>query len=417
MNDEVREMIGKALGGEPPIGIDYDSVRAAGRRRLVRRHVGIVGGAALAVVAVAGTAVAVGQLAAGPAHQPAGPPPTSVARPAPGDGCVVPAMQGGFTARPDGVASEAELVESARLTEAFGRFTMPLPPDVSMEPAQPRLCAIEESWGTHLTLRSPAGDRGLFLEVSPRAGQSPGECRLADGEPCAVKTLPDGTTLMISEAPPVGARWPALVTAIAWRPDGTVVRILETGSEAPNPTPRILTDEALAVIASAPELKVDWTGTPKAPPPEPSDRRAAELTGVLTKAMVLPAGVSARVDGMAFYVSQGGYKLSADLVDGAGVGHLFINLNPPSRHAPSLRCTGPEPCEQVELADGRQATIHRQSAAGITTLVLITAAADGTQVMIMASNQAEGNTRATRPEPPLGRDDLIRIASLAELRW
>jgi len=318
MTDEVRDMIRKALAGEPPIGIDYDEVRGEGRRRLARRHVVITAGAALGVVVVVGAALTVRGFAEGSAgDDPAAPPPsttTSTNAPA-AVGCVVPRMRGGFTSMPSGQASPEELAESGRLTEAFGRYALPLPPGVTAVPAEPKLCAIASgSWGTDFTLHGPAGDRAVILEVRQRAGQAPGECARFGGEvTCAVRALPGGAA-RISDSPARQANQPEIVYVDAWLADGTVVRVMETGSEAAKPTPRILSDDALVAIATAPELKVNLTaapGTPQ-PPAEPSARRAAELTQALAREYTLPRGMSARkvpqarAEAMAFFVSQGG---------------------------------------------------------------------------------------------------------------
>jgi hypothetical protein len=430
MTDEVRDMIRKALTGEPPIGIDYDDVRREGRRRLARRHVVITASAALGVVAVVGAALMVRGFAAGSAgDDPAAPPPsttTSTTGPAPA-GCVVPRLRGGFTSPPSGSAGPEELAESARLTEALGRYALPLPPGVTVVPAKPKLCAVVSgSWGTDFTLHGPAGDRSVFLEVRSRAGQPPGECVRFGGQVrCGVRALPDGGVARITDTPPPQANQPEIVMVDAWRADGTVVRIMETGSEAAKPVRRILSDDAMVAIATAPELKVEWSAPAgRQEPAEPSDRRAAELTVALAKGYTLPAGMRAQkephaqVEAMAFYVSQGGYKLGADLVDAAGQGNLFINLNPPAGES-AVECRGEPNCQVITLPDGRKATLS-QTGGGIATISLSTFAADGTQVIMWSRNQsarAEGTSTRTRPQPPLGAGDLIRIASVTGLRW
>ncbi|GLW92345.1 hypothetical protein [Actinokineospora globicatena] len=58
MTDDVRDLLGRALGDEPPLGIDREAVFADGRRRLRRRRVAATGGVAAAVaVAVFGAAM------------------------------------------------------------------------------------------------------------------------------------------------------------------------------------------------------------------------------------------------------------------------------------------------------------------------------------------------------------------------
>ena len=415
MNNEVRDMIGKVLRDEPPVGVSFDAVLAAGRRRRARRQVGIVGGAVLGVAAVVSSGVLIGHLSASPALIPAGPT-TSAPRPAPG--CTIPAYTGGFSDAPAGTASAEELAESARLTEAFGRFAFPLPPGVTMDPAKPPLCVIKGSWGAQFTLHSPAGDRAIFLEVRPRAAQPPGDCAVLRGNVrCGGTTLPDGTSVLITEQA-LGSANPVIVNATAWRSDDTLVRVMETGSEAPKPVPRLLDDDSLIKIASAPQLKVAWSGPAR--PPEASEQRAAELTNYLAKIRVLPDGMVA--PGLTFRVSQGGYKLNTDLGDAAGIGNLFINLNAPEPDA-TVDCRGQAGCEPITLPDGRKATVTRSSDGPIQRIMLNTMATDGTQVFVMTSNQSErmaasqGTPQITRPTPSLSVEDLIRVASAPWLRW
>lgn len=432
MNDEVKDMISRALDNEPPLRLGYDEVHAAGRRRLTRRNLGIVSGTALAVVAVASTAVAFGQLNASPSNGPAGPPTTSTTQTAPPQtaepevaGCTVPRGQGGYSAQPQGQASDKELAESARLTAAFRGLHLPVPPGVSVDNATARLCVIKESWGVDLALRSAKGERALFLEVRPSGGQLPGECNTFGGQvECARSERPDGTVVVISATAKPEPNQPVIVNVEAWRADGTRVSVMETGPEGPNPAPRLLDDDALAAIATAPELKVNWTEPQRTPPAQPSERRAAELTAMLAANDVLPPGVKARkaprarVDAMAFYVSQGGYKLNADLTDSLGEGNLFINLSPAVPGVVLPVCAAEPRCELRMLSEGRTAQVETHSDG---TVSLTTLAADGTQISITARNESQGQQDSGAPSarlrPPLGIDDLVRIASLADLHW
>jgi hypothetical protein len=429
MTDEVRDMIARALDGEPPVGIDYATVAAAGRRRIARRNLGIAGAAVLGVVAVVSVAVTVGQLAAQPGGNRVGSPSTSRTAPTgaiptgtvPTDGCVVAATQGGYSAMPDGVASPAELAESARLTAAFARFAVPLPAGVTMVPVSPRLCAIQNSWGTDFTLRSVAGDRAVFIEVLPRSGQPAGTCaRSSSHVRCTPRPLPGGGLALVDVEQPVQPTDPMIIGVKVWRTDDTVVRVMETGAQNAPPTPRMLSDDALIAIAMAPQLRVTWSGPARLA--DPSDRHAGELTSALAKSFALPPGMQAKpvphalAGALTFYVSQGGYKLDADLVDPAGTGNLFINLNPPAGQS-MVECRGAPNCHLITLPDGRKATLSQPAGDGATTIMLETVAADGTEVSVMTRNQAQGRSGATRPQPPLRVDDLIRIASVSELSW
>jgi hypothetical protein len=221
---------------------------------------------------------------------------------------------------------------------------------------------------------------------------------------------------------------PEIVDVVAWRPDGTVVSVLETGRGATGGAPvapRLLDDVALGAIATAPELRTDWTGPITEPAPEPSDERAAQLTGVLAAANVLPASMEAvkvpgaRVGALEFFVSQGGYKLAADLVDAAGEGHLFVNANDGAGGAVS--CANVPNCRETTLPDGSPATVELDSQGDVTTIVLTTIRPGGMQLVLMSSNvseRAQNSAKeapavpATRPQPPLDEAALGRIAVL-----
>jgi len=417
--NEVRDMIGKALRDEPPVRVDYDTVLAAGRRRRARRQFGIVGAAALGVAAVVSVAVLVGQRAPSPAITPAtsAAPPTTgtgIAQPSPDGGCSVPRYTGGFTDPPTGASSTEELAESARLTAALGRFDFPLPAGVTMDPAKPKLCAIKNSWGVDAMLRAPGSERTVILEIKPRRGAPALPCRERESTKCDVRTLADGTNLQII----LQGTQPTIVTVIAWRPDDTIVRVMETGSGTPSSAKRILDTDALIKIASAPQLKTEWHGP--ASPPEASGARAATLTESALKSDPV-RGNRVPIPGSAFRVSQGGYKFSLDLSDSAGVGNLFINLNAPAGDKP-VSCENQAGCETITLPDKRNATVTRQADGGIQRLMLNTLAADGTQVFIMTTNQSDksasqGKSAPTRPTPPLSVDDLIKIAGESWLHW
>lgn len=419
MTDEVRDMISKALYDEPPIGLTYETVLGDGRKRRTRRNLGIVGGAVLGVVAVASAAVVVSQFTGRPANDLTS---GSTTEPA-SAGCTVPAKQGGFSHLPDGAASAEELAESARLTAAFAKFDVPLPAGVTMEPVRPQLCVIDKSWGARFTLRSGNAERVVFLEVMPRGGQPPGDCTRPGGQvKCHVTVQPDGTVIRFDYSAPQLPHLPIMTEA--WRPDDTIVRVLETDSDASKAAGQILGEKELLAIVMAPELKVSWSVRVRTLPGEPTARRAAELTNLLTQKIKLAQGMKARKvsdasDALSFYVSQGGYKLNADLEDAAGIGSLFINLNPPGGDTEAiLDCQGQPGCELTKLTNGRKATVTRQQDGKVIRLIVNTVADDGTQVMVMSSNQSNtAQITSTRPEPSLSIDDLRRIAALPGLVW
>ena len=418
MTDEVKEMLSKVLRDEPPVNVSYERVLAAGKRRRTRRQLAITGGAALGVAAVVSAAMFVAQRPETSTLTPAGPTsptaPTTAAPPVPAaEGCAFPKGTGGFSDQPAGTASAEALAESARLTDAFARFTVPLPAGVTMDPAKPRFCAIKDSWGTQVTLHSRAGDRALFIEVKPATVVQAPLCAAPDRmTACSIRKLADGGTARITDTLPPTPSLPVLVEA--WRTDG-MVHVMETGREAPKQTPRILNDDALIKIASAAELKSSWPV--RQLPSVPTPQRATELTDLMTRSgvlrgVLLPPG---------FRVSQGGYKLSLDITDSAGVGNLFINLNPPDSAA-SVDCHGEPGCSLMTLPDNRKAAVTRYADESVMRLSLSTIAADGTQVYIMTTNRSEkadsqGKSSPTRPTPPLDDTDLMRIAGQTWLHW
>jgi hypothetical protein len=402
-------MMGVALAGEPALGLEFDQVVADGRRRQSRRRVAALTGTAAGIVTVVvATTALTGLLGSTPA-QPAGsesttPSVSGTAAPAT-PGCVVPALAGGFPDRARGTASPAELTESGRLTEAFRKVALPLPAGVEAGPLQ--LCVLQDSWGGRFTL---TGGQSVSVYLRSRGGQPPGECVVHPGAECSVRTLPDGSIARVTSPDP------SLVSIEVWRVDGTFARVDETGGDVS--TKRVLADDALLTIATAPQLKVELSGPPV--PAAPSDRRAAELDAVIATA--LPAGLSAEPTpgsdrGWRFRVSQGGYKAYANLTDTKGTGWALVDLQSPSDGA--VTCGDHPGCEPVDLAGGRKGAVTTtlQQPGNVTVVTLNAKAADGTMITVLTSNAETGTGHRSRPAPPLSKADLVRIAELPGLHW
>ncbi|MFE2754619.1 hypothetical protein ACFXGA_21730 [Actinosynnema sp. NPDC059335] len=405
-------MIRTALADEPGLGLEFERVVADGRRRRARRRLGALSATAAGIVAaVATTAVVTG----GSTREPA--PPAGVLSPAPtttataSPGCVVPAMTGGFADQPRGTATPEELAESGRLTDAVRQSPLPLPPGVEATPLT--LCVVAESWGGDFRL----GDRTVVVYVRALGGQPAGECVFFDeGTRCSTRTLPDGSTARVTVEPGAEA---VLVSADVWRADGTFVHVVETGGTGS--TTRVLTDDQLVALAAAPQLRVRWQGRPV--PADPSDRRAAELDPVLAGA--LPAGLAAEPvaagdEPLRFRVRQGGYRAFANLSDAAGRGWLMVTVEKPGEG--EVSCPAGTTCRLVDLAGGRRAALTTGTDGGLTRLALHARAADGSRLTVHTSNAAvagDGSESGTptRPTPPLGEADLIRIAELPDLHW
>ena len=76
--------------------------------------------------------------------------------------------------------------------------------------------------------------------------------------------------------------------------------------------------------------------------------------------------------------------------------------------------------ELVDLSDGRRASVTTETSGGVTRISLAVKAADGTFIAVDSTNAADtgtGTNTPTRPTPPLGVADLVRIAELADLHW
>ncbi|MFJ1760085.1 hypothetical protein ACIOD2_07200 [Amycolatopsis sp. NPDC088138] len=402
MSDEVRDMIGSALAGEPALGLEFDQVVADGRRRRTRRRAGALTAAAAGIAVVAAAATA---LSGPPDRTPARPAgPASTAAPA-DPGCVQPARAGGYPDTPRGTASAAELKESGRLTEAFRRIPLPLPAGIEASPLA--LCVIRDSWGGSFKL---TGDQTVFVYLRSRGGQPPGECLAHPGTACSARTLPDGSAALVTSTDPT------VVDVDVWRADGTYVRLMENRGDGSQE--RAFNDDALLALATAPQLKVELSGP--AVPSAPTDRRAAELDTVIATA--LPAGMSAKLApgsdrGWRFRVSQGGYKAYADLTDAKGTGSALVFLEAPAEGA--VTCGNLPGCEPIDLAGGRKGTLTTtQMPDGVTVVALNARAADGTAITVHTSNTAGSGTGArTRPTPALTEADLVRIAELPGLHW
>ncbi|HET8642552.1 MAG TPA: hypothetical protein VFM37_11480 [Pseudonocardiaceae bacterium] len=433
MNQDIRELLGSSLHDEPPLRIDRARVLAAGRRRLRVRQCGVLAGSAFGVVGGVATAVAaVAVVTAGPPSSTDGPPlssPVAVPTTAPAG---IPCPPAGHESYVE--TSATAVAEAGRLTEAFRRFPFPAPSGVEMPPIV--LCAAGESWNANIAFGLPDGAKWtVVIRVVPDKAVRPDGCpKPVKGHSCRAETRPDGTFLTFSTGSADNPGRLSFAGVTAWRPDGTTVTVHESISVGNSPARRLLDDQALVAIATAAELRLD---PPSSRVAAPTGTRATELSAVLAAAGVLPPGMTAvrapsvPVEAMEFFVSQGGYKLNADLVDADGEGNLFIFLSPPALgHLPgreNVTCAGMAACEVITLPNGRKATVQRDTAynAPAKVIILNTIAEDGTQILVRSANQSErfagGKnppvSQPTRPEPPLDIDALARIASLPGLVW
>ncbi|GAA3008502.1 hypothetical protein [Actinokineospora diospyrosa] len=254
MTDNVRDLLGKAFGDEPPLGIDREVIVADGRRRLRRRRATATGGVAAAVaVVVFGTAVltngALGLsqpevLPAAPLSSdtaPTTPPVSSIAPKAP-QTTTTPLPANTYAPRP------ADLLRTASL---------PWPAEVSLRPQRPghQWYEFDDSGEASIVLETPKGPRLLLVRVYFTAAQEHMiECINAQN----YKPLPDCTVAVINGAkvrinkdvPPDG---PTVVMVTADRLDGSTVEVMETAG-LDGLRHQVMPDSTLVRIATLPGL-------------------------------------------------------------------------------------------------------------------------------------------------------------------
>jgi hypothetical protein len=423
MNQDVRDLIGKALQDEPAIRIDKRSVMASSRRRQRRRPAVVAGASMVSVAAILSAVMIVNdRLTTDPVISPTleGPPPGIACEKVP-----TPGLLWADHAVPDSKAptTEAAIAQAGRLTAAFKDFTFPAPAGFQVPPIT--FCAYGASWYAEVLLTSADRDVALFVTVEP------GGVKRAEGcdsnSSCRTESTPDGAMLRFLSYQQPSPVVPLLTSVAAWRPDGTTVYVTEQG---PEPGPRLLDDAALVAIATAPQLGLagDWSVLPK-----PSDSRARELSQLIAAANVLPPGMQAvkapdaRVEALEFDFGDDRYTLDADLVDSAGEGNLRIELilpPPGASSVDSLYCGTVEGCQYITLPNGRRAMTERYSEeqAQDKNLTLNAFTAEGVLLQITSrnvSNRARnyGNGEPSRPDLPLELDNLVRIATLPGLHW
>jgi hypothetical protein len=191
---------------------------------------------------------------------------------------------------------------------------------------------------------------------------------------------------------------------------------------------------------TSPPRRSSQPATPSAT--EPPARATARLDRALDAALVLPPGGhrvrvtwsrSGRAGG--FYASQGGYKSVLDIVDPAGTGNLFIEINgtrPGSCHTagtqttctadslPAYHCPAPQPHQTCTIfADGVMVTVIRESEAhGVIRWTVSEARPDGNSVFATALNYGANSVPQVKnpPDPVAQRSTPpLTIAQLTAL--
>nr|WP_323055886.1 SigE family RNA polymerase sigma factor [Lentzea sp. NEAU-D7] len=159
--------------------------------------------------------------------------------------------------------------------------------------------------------------------------------------------------------------------------------------------------------------------------------RNAELTRILNGANVVPAGVTAEdvgvVRALTFYEKDGTRYAVAKLTDARGSGGLTIVL---------ARGEGQEKsCDQLQSTDCRIDEVNgikvltyldRRESDGVVLWVASATRPDGTTVLVQSDPfgafvgdpyRPDTSAPVARPEPVLGRDALIKIATLPGLTF
>lgn len=156
------------------------------------------------------------------------------------------------------------------------------------------------------------------------------------------------------------------------------------------------------------------------------DRRAAELTGALAAADVLPVGVQARnvgrYEALRFRpYRRGSFWATTDLVDGRGTGHMEILVGRIEPHLPpsaaELQEHGGTATER-SMPDGSVLTTwsDHDDNSGTINLQVIHARPDGDYVQILGNNTDTRTGRPAREQPVLDLDAMTRIAAIPGLR-
>ncbi|SES26690.1 hypothetical protein [Actinokineospora terrae] len=256
MTDEVRDLLGRAFGAEPPLGFDRDGVVADGRRRLRRRRAAATGGVAAAVaVAVFGAAVlSSGALGlSGPSVLPAspsGPVSTATPEPLPTSPVLLP---GAPTETPRTTVTTKTLERSYY---ALRDSALPWPAGV-----RPVAITAGRQWyefdGGELkvTLETPKGDRLLQISVYFTAALT----HMMDCvNPSTGKPLPHCTTTAVGGAKVRTSRdfpdnGPTVVQVVADRSDSVTVEVTETAGTHGR-LDQVLPDSMLVKIATLPGI-------------------------------------------------------------------------------------------------------------------------------------------------------------------
>lgn len=242
MPDDVKALLGRALDGEPPLGIDRDEVFAEGRARLRRRRSIAIGGVATAVVAAAlGTTALTGGLLSAPAGD--------VGPAASASGAASPPTPSTTQSKrtPPGPGSDALW---GQLSEAVRPGSPLWPSEVTGVRGTGQGPGEFQFRGSVLTvhLASASGARRLTITLEP-SGTLRLFCRA--GEDCHLQENVDGTVIR-TKIDHDGERETVLVNIR--RANGREISVVEAPAEDHGRPRRLLPVEILATIGTFPGL-------------------------------------------------------------------------------------------------------------------------------------------------------------------
>lgn len=219
---DVKRVLERGLGVEPPVRLTRDDLIAQGRRRQRRQRAAAISGVAIAAAAVlmVVSMVTSGWFTSDPGRAtPASQPPPSPASP----------------------TSSAE-----RLSEALRTAPIPWPAEITRRTSDtgPHWYSFRygrsqtlnaTGYEANLRLDTASGYRWLTIDVrTVPAGTHTPDCVSAQSkEPipnCARRTRSDGAELRVDVAKPVDQKFPTIVSVSAVRPDHTEVDIVERSS-------------------------------------------------------------------------------------------------------------------------------------------------------------------------------------------
>jgi hypothetical protein len=225
-NDEVRSVLERGFGTEPPVGLDRDELIARGKRRLRKQRAAAISGVALAAVAVL-TVVSVTTSwftsPTGPAtaatHPTTTPTPTSTTKP------ISPRQRLGEALRTASVSWPSEITKRTGVAGPhWYDFRYGYLPS-----------ANSTGYEASMKLDTPQGYRWLTIDVlSVPAGTHAPECVGAQSHKalpaCVRTTYPDGTEMRVDLERPADAAYPTITLVTVVRPDNTKVDVMETSS-------------------------------------------------------------------------------------------------------------------------------------------------------------------------------------------